>query len=1626
MGGMLTLPAHIRLVLPRLLLKAGPGTGSKIAHQPGFALYGNPPRWHKITADKPAPKGAPVAAHPEAVGKHEPAKHFTDEQWAALKLPDTNVNAPTYNKALDKLREWSEAGNVTAIVGAGYGTNTYGQKLAKIANHLLALHGSQHKVEPGQKAGTHGAVQGAAPMASADPVASAPAALQVPAFASYDEAAAWAKKRASALGMSWKQYTTTPEYHQQVYPALQAAYQGHKAEADAKSAETGKQLQAQMAELGIKPGDTVTWTQVGSFLNSETHSGVVKLDGNGVPHVHLGYEVAVSKPGGKIGYTKKLRWQPFMKPAAHAKAGGNASAPHTEASPAPASAQPADTGPKEGDTKPAADGGVLVLKNGRWVKQGGDAPADPAANTGALAADQLGKLHTIPWTKQYLPATNSNAKTHNKAVSKIENMAFAGDKAGLQAFIDAKAGAKQTYVKKQVLLAQLALAALGGDKPAPTEDAGSYEHKGIKKPIPHKEDSTGTLSSASTGWLHAYQWGIHGAGDDEVKNPIPSDAVIAELAPFVVKSPVKLYRAVYEEAEDSGKLVESWTRYEKHASDLVEANAELGKKMKVISQVFKPEQIIVDTTRLPKKFNDEHDADTQAEVVVALGSFAEHLKAVRSAAAQEALKAPAPTPAADPYPLVTAWKDAVAAGKVPTKDQAEAYEALTEHDPDAAQQYFMEAVNGLIPPDKLNDDAFDDALEEANSKAHDLHGRGLAGKHSVAADLKAIAQQMAEKKAVTIKAVEALGFGIQESPTKGLLLAGNKGGMAKTYANQTQAVAAAEKLAQAGINASVIGDHPFFVNVHGMLPVAPAPAASSKIKVDAPLLENTEPGHNKFWAISVFGKTVKTHYGKIGTLGEETVKEYPTEQAAKNAAVKLMDQKKAKGYVYKGSVKHEYDAPGGSVEQGPKDGDTKMGADGLLVFKNGRWHKAGKMLSPSALNSALAGYVVPTNTITAKAKKAALAGDVAMLQQAYQDLLAKGKPLPNTKKALEVIATAMQAPLVGAPVQQGNPTSASELAAVSAAVPSAPETVPTPAVDSWQQIGPQEGSNPGGKFRDPGGQDWYVKWPDDAEAAKSEVLAAKLYALAGLSSQDAMLVTKGGKLAIASKWVAIKKASSPAELAKAPGALEGFAVDAWLGNWDVVGLSLDNLQIGADGKAHRVDAGGSLEYRAQGAKKPFGPKVDEIDTLRDPKKNPQAAAVFGSISDADLTASVAKVAAISDAQIRAAVAEFGPGDAAAKKKLADTLIARKQDLLARFSAATKATKKALDPSALPVDPKSIPKPHDFENWNGPGKGLSSKDYVNKSNAAVEFQMQALAQAGNLTALRQFKFPAINKDTGQPTGEMLPIGMHPSKHVQQYHQDLMQVLEEVANPPEPLKVFRETEIGTLEALDAAFPPKPFGTTVKKVASNEKLGFWVALGAAKNPSKFAPKTTRHYSTKDIAAAKEKYDKASKLAKHFISSVQASGSYNDLFRDGKTHDNAGNSLQDVAKAALAHATEMPEGTTIYRWQAMSPQMVEHILSAKEGTVFQATGPMCTSYDPTATKGFGKHRVVIRYAKGAKAVESFASGAFKGEKEVTTLPNSRFVILSRKMVPDVEHDNPTGDRLELEILMLPPDLGL
>lgn len=77
---------------------------------------------------------------------------------------------------------------------------------------------------------------------------------------------------------------------------------------------------------------------------------------------------------------------------------------------------------------------------------------------------------------------------------------------------------------------------------------------------------------------------------------------------------------------------------------------------------------------------------------------------------------------------------------------------------------------------------------------------------------------------------------------------------------------------------------------------------------------------------------------------------------------------------------------------------------------------------------------------------------------------------------------------------------------------------------------------------------------------------------------------------------------------------QDFAIDALLGNWDVVGMEYDNILYGYNDDIHvgyfRVDVGGSLNKRAQGEDKVFGPQVPELDTLLDPSINPQTSFIF--------------------------------------------------------------------------------------------------------------------------------------------------------------------------------------------------------------------------------------------------------------------------------------------------------------------------------------------------------------------------------------------------------------------------------
>jgi len=239
------------------------------------------------------------------------------------------------------------------------------------------------------------------------------------------------------------------------------------------------------------------------------------------------------------------------------------------------------------------------------------------------------------------------------------------------------------------------------------------------------------------------------------------------------------------------------------------------------------------------------------------------------------------------------------------------------------------------------------------------------------------------------------------------------------------------------------------------------------------------------------------------------------------------------------------------------------------------------------------------------------------------------------------------------------------------------------------------GTAMGGWYRAADGTEYLVKWGYgstssshmkkywdadlDGSHAKSEVLASKLAQATGLPAVECRLVRLNGvpghpeldgKLAVASKKVPLTPVNLKAKMKSSPAfkkdVYDNFALHAWLANWDVVGLAYDNLVLGPDGHALCIDLGGSLQYHAQGKLKKdtsstyFANTVTEWDNFQTGASNAHVAAeIFSPITDEERINSAVKVMAIQDDLIRALVEKWGPGDAANKKLVADTLIARK-------------------------------------------------------------------------------------------------------------------------------------------------------------------------------------------------------------------------------------------------------------------------------------------------------------------------------------------------------------------------------
>lgn len=175
------------------------------------------------------------------------------------------------------------------------------------------------------------------------------------------------------------------------------------------------------------------------------------------------------------------------------------------------------------------------------------------------------------------------------------------------------------------------------------------------------------------------------------------------------------------------------------------------------------------------------------------------------------------------------------------------------------------------------------------------------------------------------------------------------------------------------------------------------------------------------------------------------------------------------------------------------------------------------------------------------------------------------------------------------------------------------------------------GGSTGAKLMtDMDGNKFVVKKGTSPGHIRAEYAAERAYEAAGLNVPTSVLYeTDDGPVKV-SKFIEGKtfdQLSPEQQKELIPEIQKGFAVDALLANWDVIGMSKDNIMLGNDGKVYRIDTGGSLDYRAKGGLKGglWNTNADEFESMRSGIKNPQAKEIFGSLTDEQLKSQVAQL-----------------------------------------------------------------------------------------------------------------------------------------------------------------------------------------------------------------------------------------------------------------------------------------------------------------------------------------------------------------------------------------------------------------
>lgn len=213
------------------------------------------------------------------------------------------------------------------------------------------------------------------------------------------------------------------------------------------------------------------------------------------------------------------------------------------------------------------------------------------------------------------------------------------------------------------------------------------------------------------------------------------------------------------------------------------------------------------------------------------------------------------------------------------------------------------------------------------------------------------------------------------------------------------------------------------------------------------------------------------------------------------------------------------------------------------------------------------------------------------------------------------------------------------------------------------------------------GNKWVMKEGLNPGHVSSEVTADDLYRIIGADVPKSGIVNPEAPIKF-SEYIPdgktlnhYLKTATPEQAAAIKAQIQQhFVADALLGNWDVIGLGMDNILV-KGGKAVRIDNGGALFYRAQGKLKTnWGREVTELVSLRNPNVNAQTANIFKGITDKDIIKQINALNKKSD-KILAAVAHDPKLQEVLKERL-DWLAKHAVDLKDEAKQIAKAAKEA--------------------------------------------------------------------------------------------------------------------------------------------------------------------------------------------------------------------------------------------------------------------------------------------------------------------------------------------------------------